>query len=57
MKWYFFVLVVCLCGSRISRAQEQPTPLPDGPKPHTGTIVGTVIDVNDNTIPVATIVF
>jgi hypothetical protein len=56
MKWYFFVLVVCLCGSRISRAQEQPTPLPDAPKPQTATIVGTVTDVNNDTVPGATVV-
>ena len=31
-------------------------PVPDGPKPQTGTIVGTVIDVNDDPVPDATIV-
>ena len=55
MRWCVFVLVICLCGSLTSKAQ-QANPLPDGPKPQTGTIVGTVIDVNDDPVPDATIV-
>src|SRR5690349_17555495 len=55
MKWCVFVLVVCLCGPRTSKAQEQPTPLPDAPKPQTGIIVGTVTDVNNDTVPGATV--
>jgi len=31
-------------------------PLPDVPKPQTGNIVGTVTDVNDDTVPGATVV-
>jgi hypothetical protein len=31
-------------------------PLPDVPKPQTGIIVGTVTDVNDDTVPGATVV-
>jgi hypothetical protein len=56
MKWRVFALVVCLCGSRISNAQEQLTLLPDAPKPQPGIIVGTVTDVNDDTVPGATVV-
>jgi hypothetical protein len=32
MKWYVFALVLCLCGSRTSKAQEQPPLLPDAPE-------------------------
>jgi hypothetical protein len=39
-----------------SRAQEQASLLPDAPKSQTGIIVGTVIDVNNDTVPGATIV-
>jgi hypothetical protein len=56
MKWSVFVLVVCLCGSRTSNAQEQLALLPDAPKPQPGIIVGTVTDVNDDTVPGATAV-
>jgi len=54
--WRVFALVLCLCGSRISKAQEQLTLLPDAPKPQPGIIVGTVIDVNNDTIPGATVI-
>jgi hypothetical protein len=33
MKWRIYALVVCLCGSTTSRAQEQLTLLPDVPRP------------------------
>jgi hypothetical protein len=56
MKWRIYALVVCLCGSTTSRAQEQSTLLPDVPKPQTGIIVGTVTDVNHDTVPGATVV-
>jgi hypothetical protein len=56
MKWRFFALVLCLCGARTSKAQEQLTLLPDAPKPQPGIIVGTVIDVNDDAVPGATVV-
>ena len=52
----FFALLLCLCGSRNSLAQEQLTLLPDVPRPEPGIIVGTVIDVNDDAIPGATVV-
>jgi hypothetical protein len=55
MKWRIYALVVCLCGSTTSRAQEQSTLLPDVPKPQTGIIVGTVTDVNHDTVPGATV--
>jgi Carboxypeptidase regulatory-like domain len=55
-RWRVLALVLCLCGSRISKAQEQLTLLPDAPKPQPGIIVGTVIDVNNDTIPGATVI-
>jgi carboxypeptidase family protein len=54
MKWLIFLL--CLCGSMTSKAQEQPTPLPDVPKVQTGIVVGTVTDVNDDIVAGATVV-
>ena len=54
--WPFFVLLLCLFVSRNSTAQEQLTLLPDAPKPEPGTIVGTVVDINDDPIPGATVV-
>ena len=56
MRWCVFALVVCLCGSRTSKAQEQLTVLPDAPRPQPAIIVGTVTDVNDDTVPGATAV-
>jgi len=56
MKWPAFVLVLCLWVSSTSRAQEQPTALPDAPKAQPGIIVGTVVDVNDDAVPGATVV-
>ena len=56
MRWCVLVLMVCLGGLSASRAQEQLTLLPDAPKPQPGIIVGTVTDVNDDTVPGATVV-
>jgi hypothetical protein len=65
MKWYVFALVLCLCASSRSKAEEQPIPSPEAPatvqptsvvKPQRGMIVGTVIDVNDDMVPNATVV-
>jgi hypothetical protein len=56
MKWRVFALLLCFWGSRTSKAQEQPTLLPEAPTPQAGIIVGTVVDVNDDTVPGATIV-
>jgi hypothetical protein len=55
MKWGVIGLMVCLCGLRISKAQEQLALLPDAPKPQPGIIVGTVIDVNSDTVPGAVV--
>ena len=33
MKWYVIAIMVCLCGSGSSTAQNQPTVLPDAPEP------------------------
>ncbi|MGA8617428.1 MAG: carboxypeptidase-like regulatory domain-containing protein [Candidatus Sulfotelmatobacter sp.] len=54
--WCFFVLLLCLCASRNSTAQEQLALLPDAPKAEPGIIVGTVVDINDDAIPGATVV-
>ncbi|MCU1301308.1 MAG: Carboxypeptidase regulatory-like protein [Candidatus Sulfotelmatobacter sp.] len=60
MKWrgsiFLFSVLLCLCGSTISQAQEQPAALPDAPKPQPGIIVGTVVDVNDDAVPGAAVV-
>ena len=55
MNWRVFVLAIYLCGSVASKAQQQLTLLPDTPKPEPGIIVGTVVDVNDDVIPGATV--
>jgi len=47
-------LVICLCGSMTSEAEEPP--LPNAPKPQTGIIVGTVTDMNNDTVLGATVV-
>jgi hypothetical protein len=54
MKWRILALILCLCGS--TKAQDQPTLLPDAPKPQPGIIVGTVTDLNDDSVPGATVV-
>jgi hypothetical protein len=51
-----FALVLCLCGSKTSKAQEQAAALPDAPRPQPGIIVGTVIDVNNDAVPGAAVV-
>ncbi len=56
MKWGVFLLVVGFFGSRTSKAQEYLMLLTDAPKPQPGIIVGTVVDVNDDTVPGATVV-
>lgn len=50
-----FVLLLCVCGSRSANAQGQTNVLPDAPKPRTGIIVGTVTDVNNDTVAGATV--
>jgi hypothetical protein len=49
-------LVLFLYGSRTSAAQEQQTVLPDAPRAQPGIIVGTVLDVNNDAVPHATVV-
>jgi hypothetical protein len=55
MQWRVFALVIYLCGSIASKAQEQLPLLPDAPRPQPGIIVGTVVDVNDDAVPGATV--
>jgi hypothetical protein len=55
MKWRVLALVLCLCGSRASKAQEPSTLLPDAPRPQPGIIVGTVVDVNNDPVPGASV--
>ena len=50
-----FALVICFCGSMISNAQEQPARLPNRPTAQSGIIVGTITDVNNGTVPGATV--
>jgi Carboxypeptidase regulatory-like domain len=56
MKWRVFALMLCLCGSRISKAQGQLNQSPDAPRRQPGIIVGTVVDVNDDSVPGATVI-
>jgi hypothetical protein len=54
--WLFFALLLCLCGSKNSVAQEQLLLSSDAPRPQPGVIVGTVVDLNDDAIPGATVI-
>ena len=60
MQFRFFAfltaLTLCLCGLRTSKAQEQPVALPAAARPQPGVIVGTVVDVNDDTVPGASVI-
>jgi hypothetical protein len=56
MKWRVFALLLCLCVSSFSKAQEQLAVLPDAPRPQPGIIVGTVIDLNNDPVPGATVI-
>ncbi|MCU1269741.1 MAG: hypothetical protein JWN74_1035 [Acidobacteriaceae bacterium] len=51
----FVVFALVLCG-RTAEAQEPQALLPDAPKPRTGIIVGTVTDLNNDTVTGATVV-
>ncbi len=55
MKLPAFALLLCLCGSRASEAQERPTLPPEAPRPQPGIIVGTVVDVNNDPVPGASV--
>ncbi|MFY9743977.1 MAG: carboxypeptidase-like regulatory domain-containing protein [Candidatus Sulfotelmatobacter sp.] len=54
--WRFFVPLLCIFVSTNSIAQKHLTLLPNAPRPEPGTIVGTVVDINDDAIPGATVV-
>jgi hypothetical protein len=54
--WLLLVLLLCLCGSTKSNAQEQWPLLSDAPRAQPGVMVGTVVDVNDDAIPGATVI-
>jgi len=54
--WLLFALLACLCGSGKSSAQEQRPLLSDAPRPQPGVIIGTVVDLNDDAIPGATVI-
>ena len=54
--WFFFVVLLCLFVSRNSSAQQQVPVVPDAPRPQPGVIVGTVVDVNNDAVPGATVV-
>ncbi len=56
MKWGVFALVVCLFGPRTSQAQTQLALLPDAPKPQPAILVGTVVDVNNDPVPAASVI-
>ncbi len=58
MRWCVLVLVVVLglYGSTPSKAQEQPAPLPNAPSAQRGIIVGTVLDLNGDPVPGASVV-
>ena len=54
--WLFLALLLCLSGSKNSVAQEQLLLSSDAPRPQPGVIVGTVVDLNDDAIPGATVI-
>jgi len=49
-------LALCLLGSRTATTQEQPALLPDAPRLQHGIIVGTVVDLNGDAVPGATVI-
>jgi len=53
--WGVLGLFLCLSGSTPARAQDQ-TALPDAPRAQPGIIVGTVVDLNDDAVPGATVI-
>ncbi|MGA2387916.1 MAG: carboxypeptidase-like regulatory domain-containing protein [Candidatus Sulfotelmatobacter sp.] len=55
MKWRVVTLLLCLCASTASKAQEQPTPPLDAPRQQPGIIVGTAVDVNNEPVPGASV--
>ena len=55
MKWRVITLLLCLCASTASKAQEQPTPPLDAPRQQPGIIVGTAVDINNEPVPGASV--
>jgi hypothetical protein len=55
MKWWIFTLMIVLGGTTIASAQESLSSSPQAPKPP-GIIVGTVTDINGDTVPQAAVV-
>jgi hypothetical protein len=55
MKWRIFTLMIALCATNMASAQEG-IPSSSTPKAQPGTIVGTVTDINGDTVPQASIV-
>jgi len=56
MKSRILTLIIALCGTTIGMAQEPLSSSPQAPKPQPGTIVGTVTDINGDTVPRAAVV-
>src|SRR5271168_3511332 len=56
MKRRVVALVLLLCVWKTVKAQERALPTPEAPKAQAGIIVGTVIDVNNDTVPGASVV-
>jgi len=56
MKWRVVAFLLLLCGWKALKAQDHAILLPEPPKPQTGIVVGTVVDVNGDTVPGATVV-
>jgi hypothetical protein len=51
MECRMLILTVAVCWTTIGAAQEQLNLLPPAPKPQPGIIVGTVTDMNGDTVP------
>jgi hypothetical protein len=56
MKWRVVALLVLLCAWKALNAQQNGPVSTETPKPQSGIIVGTVIDVNNDTVPGATVI-
>lgn len=53
---YIFIIMLAICGTTIATAQRQSSPTPQAPAPQPAMIVGTVTDVNGDTVSEATVV-
>ena len=56
MRWCILTLIIAVCATTIAKAQESLSAAPLAPKPQPGTIVGTVIDINGDTVPQSSVV-